>query len=188
MLRRMLDVPTLETPRLRLRGWRDEDLDAYAAMVADVEVMRFFGGEALERPAAWRHIALFTGHWALRGYGIWAVERREDGAFVGRSGLWWPEGWPGLEVGWVLAREHWGRGYATEAGAAARDWAFGHLDADRVIALIDADNDRSAAVARRLGMTDARETTVAGKLAREWELKRRQNDDGPPRGTARAYI
>lgn len=153
MLRRMLEVPTLETPRLRLRGWRDADLDAYGAMVADVEVMRFFGGDALERPAAWRHIALFTGHWALRGYGIWAVERREDGAFVGRSGLWWPEGWPGLEVGWVLAREHWGRGYATEAARAWLDVAFGELELDEVIATILPVNAASARVAERIGMT-----------------------------------
>ena len=62
-------------------------------------------------------MALFIGHWALRGYGIWVVER--EGALIGRIGLWQPEGWPGLEVGWLLGRDAWGHGYATEAARAS---------------------------------------------------------------------
>ncbi len=105
-------VPTLTTDRLTLRGWRDEDLDAYAEITADPEVMRFMGG-AIDRARTWREMAVFAGHWALRGYGIWVVEC--DGVLIGRIGLWQPEGWPGLEVGWLLGRDAWGHGYATEA-------------------------------------------------------------------------
>src|SRR5207253_7997909 len=96
---------TLETPRLLLRMLRESDLDAYAAMLADPEVMRHLGdGRPLSRPEAWRNLALMVGHWQLRGYGLWAAEERATGALVGRIGLWNPEGWPGLEVGWTLRR------------------------------------------------------------------------------------
>ena len=68
-------VPTLTTDRLVLRGWRDEDLDAYAEITADPEVMRFMGG-VVDRAGTWREIALFAGHWELRGFGLWVVEKR----------------------------------------------------------------------------------------------------------------
>ena len=142
-------VPTLTTERLTLRGWRDDDLDAYAEITADPEVMRFMGG-ALDRAATWREIALFAGHWELRGFGLWAVER--EGALIGRVGLWRPEGWPGLEVGWLLGRSAWGHGYATEAAQTTVGYAFDELGADRLISLIAPDNVASQRVAERLGM------------------------------------
>jgi RimJ/RimL family protein N-acetyltransferase len=78
-------------------------------MSADLEVMRYIGdGQVLDRRQSWREIALHVGHWALRGYGQWALERKEDGASIGRAGLWNPPGWPGLEIGWKLARDAWG--------------------------------------------------------------------------------
>ena len=79
-----MEVPTLTTERLTLRGWREDDLDAYAAIAADPEVMRFMGGP-LDRADTWRQIAVFVGHWELRGYGLWVVER--DGELIGRVGL-----------------------------------------------------------------------------------------------------
>jgi len=142
-------APTLTTDRLSLRGWRDEDLDAYAEITADPEVMRFMGG-VIDRAQTWREMAVFAGHWALRGYGIWVVER--DGALIGRIGLWQPDGWPGLEVGWLLGREAWGRGYATEAARASIEYAWRELGADQLISLIDAENVASQRVAQRLGM------------------------------------
>jgi RimJ/RimL family protein N-acetyltransferase len=144
----------LETPRLILRPWRETDLDAHAAMMADPEIARFLGWDARrqDRASAWRAMALYVGHWALRGYGLFAVEERESGDFIGRAGLWRPEGMTQVEIGWGLARQYWGRGYATEAGLAVRDWALGPLGLQRLISLIHVDNHRSAAVAERLGM------------------------------------
>lgn len=144
----------LATARLRLRTFREDDLDAYAAMSADPEVMRYVGdGQTLDREGAWRNMAMLLGHWTLRGYGVFALERRSDGAMIGFSGLWHPEGWPGLEIGWRLARPWWGHGYATEASLAARDWAFHTLGIPRLVSVIDEANDRSIRVAQRLGGT-----------------------------------
>ena len=102
---------TIETERLLLRPFRASDWAPYAAMCADAEVMRYLGtGTTLSREDAWRAIAGMLGHWQLRGYGMWALESRESGALVGRAGFLDPPGWPGFELGWVLAREHWGQG------------------------------------------------------------------------------
>jgi RimJ/RimL family protein N-acetyltransferase len=168
-----MGAPTLETERLLLRAWRDDDLDAYARMCADPEVMRFLGdGVTLSRDDAWRSMAMFTGHWVLRGFGNWAVEEKASGTMVGRVGLHRPSGWPGLEVGWALAREVWGRGYATEGGAAALDHAWRALDADRVISLISPDNTRSIAVAHRLGERFERTIEMHGRDVRVYGIDR----------------
>jgi RimJ/RimL family protein N-acetyltransferase len=164
-----MDVPTVTTERLTLRGWREDDLAPYAAMTADPEVMRFMGGPVGEDDT-WRQIALFTGHWELRGHGFWVVER--EGTMIGRVGLWRPHGWPGLEVGWLLAREAWGHGYATEAARASVEHAWRSYDVERLISLIAPENHASARVAQRLGMETAgdwairREPVVIHALAR----------------------
>src|SRR5687767_306644 len=109
----------LETDRLVLRLFVESDLEAYARICADPEVMKYLGSrKPLNRAEAWRQMAFFLGHWQLRGYGIWAVEEKAGGALVGRIGLHNPEGWPGLEVGWLLGRAVWGRGYAPEGARA----------------------------------------------------------------------
>ena len=145
-------VPTLDTARLRLRPWRDADIDVYAEMCADPEVMRHMGsGATFSRGDAWRNMAMYVGHWQLRGFGMWAVEERDTHRFVGRVGLHQPDGWPGLEVGWMLDRATWGRGYATEAGRASLQYAWNALGADHVVSLIMPENAASIRVAERLG-------------------------------------
>ena len=145
-------IPELVTERLLLRGLESSDFEAYAAICADPEVQRFLGnGRPLQRPAAWREMAFLLGHWDLRGFGQWALVERASGQLAGRAGLWQPEGWPGLEVGWVLGRPFWGKGFATEAARASLRHAFDALGARSVISLIRPDNTRSVRVAERLG-------------------------------------
>jgi RimJ/RimL family protein N-acetyltransferase len=149
-----LAAPLLETPRLRLRLFTAADWPAYAQMSADAEVMRYIGpGQAESAEDAWRTMAAFLGHWALRGYGMWALEHRDSSALIGRVGYIDRPGWPGFELGWLLAREHWGHGYAREAAAAALRHAFEVLQRDRVISLIRPGNQRSVAVAEAIGET-----------------------------------
>lgn len=151
-----ITIPRLQTERTIMREPLEGDLDAYAEMTSDPETMRFIGGVA-SREEAWRGMALHLGHWQLRGYGTWMVLRRTDGALLGRVGLWNPEGWPGLEVGWKLVRSAWGQGYATECARAAIAWAWSELEVSRLVSMIDPRNERSIAVARRLGMTPWRD-------------------------------
>ncbi len=155
-------METLETDRLLMREFRESDLDAYAELCADEEVMRYVSGRAFRRDEAWRQMALFLGHYRLRGYSFWAVDEKASGAFVGRVGCWRPEGWPGLEVGWALARGYWGRGYATEAARASLDYAFTRLGESHVVSLIHPDNARSIRVAERIGERREGETEVMG--------------------------
>ncbi len=159
-------IPIIETERLILRGWKPEDFEAHARFMADPDVVRYLSGETLSRNDAWRNMATIVGHWMLRGYGFWALERKSDGAFVGRCGLWNPEGWPALEVGWTLGKEYWGQGYASEAACAALDFAFLTQNVDRMISIIDTRNIASQKVAERLGETrgERRELTIAGKI------------------------
>ncbi len=147
-------APTLETERLRLRSFRKSDLDDYAALKADPEVLRYLGGggaEPWDRGRSWRHMAFLLGHWQLGAIGMWAVEHKETGVFLGTIGFAEPEGWPGCELAWILARHAWGYGYATEGARAALDFAFNVLKKERVISLIHPENHASIRVAERLG-------------------------------------
>jgi RimJ/RimL family protein N-acetyltransferase len=173
---------TLETERLVMRPFAEADLDAYAAMCADPEVMRFLGGETWDRMQTWRHIAATLGHWQLRGYGPWAVEEKASGTMVGRVGFINPEGWPGFELGWTLARSAWGHGFATEAAARALEHAFTEMARDHVISLIHPDNKPSLAVAERLGETFERtiellgeEVGVYGISRQDWQRRVRSS-------------
>jgi RimJ/RimL family protein N-acetyltransferase len=144
---------TLETERLTLRMWREDDFEDYAHICADADVMRYLGGKPLTRHEAWRHMAFLIGHWHLLGYGHWAVEEKASGRVIGRLGFLNPEGWPGFEIGWTLGRESWGKGYASEAAQRALRYAFTEMNREHVISLIHPDNKASIKVAERLGET-----------------------------------
>jgi RimJ/RimL family protein N-acetyltransferase len=145
-----LDIPVLESERLRLRAWREGDLEPYAGFCANPATTRFLGG-VCGRQDAWRRLAAFLGHWALRGYGNWAIEEKATGRWIGYGGLWQPEGWPEAEVMWGLAADSHGRGYATEAGRCARDFAYRELGWSTLASFIAPANTRSQQVAARLG-------------------------------------
>ena len=108
-------------------------------------------GRTLDRRETWRQIATFLGHRQMRGYSILAIEERATGALLGRSGPWFPEGWPMVEVGWVVDPRRQREGIATEAARASLDWCFANLRVDRVCSLIHPDNVASARVAAKLG-------------------------------------
>jgi len=166
-------VITLQTERLILRPFREDDKDAYAAMCGDPEVMRYIGDRGvLSYQDSWRHMAMLIGHWELRGFGTWAVEERSSGAFVGRVGLYYPNGWPEKEVGWTLIREHWGKGFAFEAARAALAHAFDTLQWTRAISLIAPDNARSIKLAERLGEHFEREVEVRGHKVSLYAISR----------------
>lgn len=169
---------TLETDRLTLRMLRESDLDAYAEMCADPDVMRHSGdGQPLARPMAWRNLAMMVGHWSLRGHGLWAAEERSSGVLGGRIGFWNPEGWPGFEFGWMLRRAFWGKGYATEGARAALRFAFDHLKQPHVISLIHPENAASIRVAERLGERPRGSVEVMGRPALVYRITREECGD-----------
>jgi RimJ/RimL family protein N-acetyltransferase len=163
----MTTIPRLTTPRLLLREFQERDFDAYATMMADPMVARYLSnGQPLTRADAWRQMAMFAGHWALRGFGVWAVEERATGAFIGRIGCLEPEGWPGFEIAYTLARPFWGRGYASEGAAAALRFAREELHRERIISIIRPGNAGSIRVAEGLGAVAEREVEFFGEPAR----------------------
>jgi RimJ/RimL family protein N-acetyltransferase len=142
--------PTLTTERLILRPLAREDFPAFAKMHADPDVMRFVGGVQVPS-VAWRSLALFAGGWVLNGFSLFSVLERATGQWVGRVGPWRPEGYPMGEVAWTLARESWGKGYATEAARAAIDFAFEKLGWSEVMHCIELANTPSICLAERVG-------------------------------------
>ena len=160
----MSSCPTLETENLILRPFKDKDVDDYFGVRDSPEVRRWLHiPESLDRSDAWQQMAWFVGQWELRGTGHWALEEKKSGQFVGRAGLHRPErhDWPGVEVGWLLHPDYWGRGYATEAGAAAVRYGFEDLQVDKLFSCILPENHRSQAVAKRLGFEFLEERVLA---------------------------
>jgi RimJ/RimL family protein N-acetyltransferase len=148
-------MPELSTDRLVLRGWRESDLEPWAAMNADPEVREHFP-ELLTREQSAASMAHFQAELDQRGYGWWAVEVRATGEFIGFAGLDpVDEEMPftGVEIGWRLARSAWGHGYATEAALAVLAFGFDTLALPEILAMTATANVRSQAVMRRIGMT-----------------------------------
>ena len=179
-----LDGLKLETPRLLLRPVRGEDFEAWAAFCADPVAMFHLGG-VQPRALAWRSLLSVVGAWHVQGFSFFSVFERDSGQWVGRVGPWQPEGWPGTEVGYSLARAAWGKGYATEAVAACMDWAVDHLGWTDIIQTIAPDNAASQAVARRLGATlrgpgrlpapyENQPSQIWGQSAAQWRVNRQR--------------
>ena len=177
----------IETERLILRKPRLEDADAAAEHLTDPEVMRYIGigGVTIPREECVAVVQRWIDRWDANGFGQFAVERREDGRFLGRLGLlvWDGTDWtqstlrdaadPRVELGWTLAREHWGHGYATEAAGAVRDWALDDLALERLISIVHPDNSASQRVATKLGaVRDERIETLHWGPADVWVYPR----------------
>jgi RimJ/RimL family protein N-acetyltransferase len=141
------------TERLILRQWRPSDYEPFARFHADPEHSRYIGGP-MSRPMSWRYFAGVIGHWALRGFGFWAVEERDSNRLIGGVGLWYPEGWPELELAYWLMPEAQGKGIATEAGYKSIEVAFDVMRVQTLVSFINPSNEPSIRVAERLGGTD----------------------------------
>lgn len=174
---RLLEVsgPRIETERLILRPWHASDIAPNSAMLGHPGTARFItvdGRPVTTEIAGWRNAAVMTGHWALHGFGMFVVEEKSSGNYVGRVGPWCPPGWPGFEVGWGIAPEFRGKGYAVEAARAAIDWSFAAFEIDRIIHCIDRENVASQGVARRLGARKNGEIDLFGHVGDEWVTER----------------
>jgi RimJ/RimL family protein N-acetyltransferase len=159
------NVPVIETERLIMRGHRLDDFEASAALWADPEVTRFISGKPSTREESWSRLLRHVGHWALLGFGYWALEDKASGRFVGEVGfadfkrLIEPplDGIP--EIGWVIAPSLHGRGLATEAVRAASAWGLKHFGPVRTACLIHPENGASIRVARKCGYEEYIRTT-----------------------------
>jgi RimJ/RimL family protein N-acetyltransferase len=175
-----IEIPRIETPRLVLRQLAEADVEPLHTLFKEPDVLRYIGDRqvpSLEN--TWRAVAGWLGHWAMRGYGQWAVDEKASGRIIGRMGIINPAGWPGPELGYLLGKPFWGQGYATEGARAALDWGFGCHDFDELISLIDAENTGSIGVATKLGerlwrVTELRghRVMVFGITRGEWEAAR----------------
>jgi len=162
-------VPRLETGRLRLREYRASDFDDQLRTLSDPEVLRFLGGTPASREENWRKMLGGYGSWGMLGYGYWTVERKEDGRWIGMLGFgdfkrdMKPsiEGFP--EIGWILGPETHGRGYASEAAAAAMAWADEALGRREIVAIISPGNAASMRVAEKAGLTWREEAIYKGE-------------------------
>jgi len=145
----MAAIPTLRTPRLTLRPPVLEDFPAYAALMASPRAVHM--GGPFDRRGAWGMFASDVALWALCGHGALMIDLAETGTCIGQVGINHGPLFPEKELGWLLYDGHEGRGYATEAGAAMRDWAFDALGLETLVSYFDPDNVKSMAVAARLG-------------------------------------
>ena len=155
----------LETERLRLRQFREDDHNVLATYHADPEMTRFLGGP-ISPAESWRWLLSMLGHWNLRGYGYWALEEKGEAALCGAAGLIRHFDWPELELGWRLFPPRQGRGYATEAARRIRDFAFGELGPATLVSYIAPENQASIRVAERLGAEPDGDIQLRGEPAK----------------------
>ncbi|MFS2159788.1 GNAT family N-acetyltransferase [Pseudomonas sp. Pseusp122] len=151
----MEPILRLDSARLLMRQWRDDDLPAFAKMCADPRVMRYFP-EPLTRLESAALIGRIRGHFAELGFGLWALERKDSGAFIGFTGLgvvgFEAPFAPAVEIGWRLAREHWGLGFASEAAWTALGAGFEALGLDEIVSFTAQSNEPSQKVMQAIGM------------------------------------
>jgi RimJ/RimL family protein N-acetyltransferase len=147
----------ITTDRLILRPISAADFEAHSRIVGDAAVMHYIIDEPMSRAQAWWNIARYLGHWQIRGYGMYVAIEKSSGDVIGHMGFLNAEGGRGFELGWILAPAAWGKGYASEGTCALVDHAFNTLGQTHIVCVINRENVRSIAVARRLGAKLERE-------------------------------
>jgi RimJ/RimL family protein N-acetyltransferase len=168
---------TLETARLVLRLPEAEDAEALMEIHHDPQAVKYvvFGAAPSGISAAWRNIAMMLGHWQLRGYGQWTVVEKRTGEVIGRVGLWHPEGWLGIDLGWIIRRSRWNNGFATAAANAALGWAWDNVATDHIISLIQPDNAPSIRVAEKIGERLERTDSMNGGNVLVYGVRRKRS-------------
>ena len=165
------EAPAIETERLRLRQHRIADFDACLGVWSDPEVVRYVGGKPLTREDVWARVLRYVGHWTLLGFGMWAVESRDSGKYLGDIGFLNacrdidPPFGDTPEIGWVLGKAAHGKGYATEAVRAVVEWGDRRFGRVRTVCLIHPDNRASLRVAEKCGYVESHRTTYKGEPA-----------------------
>lgn len=166
----------LETERLFLRPLAPEDVEPHCHYMADPRVARFLSLDHKPQSTAmaWRGFASMLGHWSIRGFGFFSCFEKTTGEWIGRVGPWMPETWPALEVGWGIAPEFWGKGFAPEAAVETVKWTFeNRTGLERIISLIDPKNISSQAVARKIGQKKTEEIyDLEGTALDVWAVPR----------------
>ena len=163
-------VPTeLETERLVLRQFQEQDWKDLHEYYRDAEATRFTVGRVFSEGETWRTLSSMIGHWQLRGFGPYAVEARATGRVLGTVGFWYPNDWPGPEIKWALAPEYWGKGFASEAARAVQLAGREHLPSISLISFIHEANQPSIRLATAVGA--GYETAVQFRGSR-WEIYR----------------
>jgi RimJ/RimL family protein N-acetyltransferase len=168
-LRLLETIPVLETDRLILRGHRADDFADCLALWTDPEVTRFIGGKPSTQEEVWARLLRYVGHWAMLGFGYWAVTEKATGRFLGEVGFadFRREIEPSLdgmpEIGWVIAPHAHGKGYATEAVRAVIAWGDAHFGSGRTACIIAPENGPSIRVAEKCGYREFQRTTYKDK-------------------------
>lgn len=152
---------SLVTDRLLLRQFGEPDVESFLSLTADPEVMEFVG-VPLDATSTWRLVASYLGHWSMRGYGYWAVVEKKSNEFIGRIGVQNPKDWPGIELGWMIRRSHWGRGLAHEAAQSTIAAVREDLVPRSLISLIRPANHKSIRLAERLGGREKERIDIGG--------------------------
>lgn len=160
-------TPTIETERLVLRGWRNGDLAPLVDFYAFDPGSAWVGGP-LDDTDVWRRLMSFAGHWSLNGYGLFALEDKASGAWIGWCGLWHPVDFPETELGWTLIEPARGRGFVTEAATRVRDFAYAEAQLPTLVSYIKPDNAPSQRVAERLACTFEGDIEIRGLTAGVW--------------------
>ena len=155
----------IETQRLVLRVFEDEDWTDLHKLYSDPECTKYTLQRTLTEGESWRTMATIVGHWQIRGYGPYAVEEKMTGVVIGAVGLWYPNDWPEPEIKWAISRAYWGQGYASEAARAVRDMTAEHIPELSLISLIFSENEDSKKVAIAIGTEFEKEIIFRDKKA-----------------------
>jgi len=165
--------PSLNTERLLLRTFEKDDLEPFAAMVSNLEVMQraTYDGNTMTRTQAWNWLCFMLGHWHMRGFGIWGIEEKSSGELIGRTGLQFWDCLEDVELVWMLAKSAWGKGFALEGARAAIDHGLNTLALPRIVAVIHQENKPSIRLAERLGMEMEKEVERQEILFYQYVIK-----------------